>query len=100
MQGLAIGIRDRCFWTPKKCSANLNAARTKRERGSYTATVRDATSRDHGNAYGVHHLRNESHRADQPGATARGKSSTMAARLDSPSMASTLCSLRLMRGVL
>jgi hypothetical protein len=73
MQGLAIVPGNGRFRTPKKCRADLHTGRTKRKRGSYTATIRDATGGDHGNAYGVHHLRNESHRPDQPGTAAEVK---------------------------
>jgi hypothetical protein len=82
MQGVSVDCRHIRFRTSKKCGTDLYTARPQGERGSDTPTVRDAAGSDYGYTNGVHHLRDESHRADQPCAIALSKGSTMSARLE------------------
>ena len=82
MEAVAVDRRDHRFWTSEKRGADLNAARPQSECGGDTAAISDATGSDHGHAHGIHHLRDESHRADQSCAIALGKGSAMTACLE------------------
>ena len=70
MQGVPVDCWDNRFRTSEKRGTDLYAARPKGERGSDTPAIGDATGSDHRYANGVHHLRDQSHRADQPCAIA------------------------------
>ena len=78
----SVDFWDRCFWTSKKRGTHLYAARSQGESGGDASAIRDATGSDHRDANSVHHLRDKSHRTDQPCAIALGKGSAMSARLE------------------
>ena len=82
MQGVPVDCWDNRFRTSEKRGTDLYAAGPKGERGSDTPAIGDATGSDHRYANGVHHLRDESHRANQSCAIAVGKGATMSARLE------------------
>jgi hypothetical protein len=82
MQGIAVDRRSVRFRARQKRRADLYTARPESEGGGDTAAIGDAAGCDHRDANGVHHLRDESHRADQPCPIALGKGSPVTARLE------------------